>query len=109
MTYRFKVPYEECKNVWDRKKIKDLIGQYEYCAYARRKLNIKAGQHLYIKSYYNRYIKELKAMATCKNCGEDVIKSDICGDYCVHCFDYEEISKSNLCQKRDKINESLGI
>lgn len=22
----------------------------------------------------------------CKNCGENVIKSDICGDYCVHCY-----------------------
>lgn len=58
--YRHKISYEECVDVWNRKREKDLVGQYEYCAYIRQKLNLVAGQHLYIKGYYNRYIRELK-------------------------------------------------
>ena len=28
----------------------------------------------------------------CSNCGaEDLIKSDLCGDYCIYCLDLEEL------------------
>lgn len=28
-------------------------------------------------------------MVKCNNCGSEVISSDICGDYCVHCYGNE--------------------
>lgn len=42
-------------------------------------------------------------MATCRNCGETgLLKSDICGDYCVHCLDLDSDKEDT-----DNGNENL--
>lgn len=44
----------------------------------------------------------------CKNCKEEVLKSDICGDYCVHCLDFEELvnNKAVPIKGQDKVGGS---
>lgn len=54
----YKVRYEECKSIWDKKRIKDLIGEYNHFTYACKKLNVKPSLHPEIRLYYKKYFNE---------------------------------------------------
>lgn len=46
-------------------------------------------------------------MPKCRNCGENHrLASDLCGDYCVSCYDGEAIEEARLLKKKAKLAEN---
>lgn len=43
----------------------------------------------------------------CKNCGaDDLMRSDLCGDYCVYCLNFEEMERKVKKNESERANRT---